>query len=225
MPDVAIQLGGKLFKAAEISPGLYALATALQGFDGTDYDPLRIDAITQTLRIIGSVHHEAHDKALFSVDVADESMADNDTLILTFKTPAGTKRAHFWPSFATLVAGEMELWEGPSWTTNTGTRVAPVNHFRETSPETSTLLEDKTATPAFTADGMVLNPTGLNVGSALSLRKLYAFGTVARPFSSGVRADNEIILMPDQTYALVFTANGGSNAGNLACVWYEHTDR
>jgi hypothetical protein len=183
------------------------------------------DSLTNALICISYEHHEVHEGDAFVVDVEDESMADTDTLSIAFKTPAGTKRAHIVAEFVTLVGGELEIWEGPTWTTNTGTLVDIINRKRLAAMTSSILLEDITTPPTFAAtDAIMKNVTGLATGAATRLSHLFAWGVQNKFGAGGGRDESEILLKPETQYAFVFTAIGNSNKAQLILHWYEHTD-
>lgn len=168
-------------------------------------------------------HSEIHEKRMFMAHFADEAMNDNDTIHLAFKTPNTTKRLHMVAEFVTLVGGDLNVIEGPTWTTNTGSLCPVVNHFREAAPDSSVVLEDKTATPAFTAtDNILSNVTGVSGGT--SIQRRYAWGVKNRSGAGSLRGSLELVLAPDTQYVVTFTADGGSNKGQVILEWYEHTD-
>ncbi len=196
-------------------------------FNGTSWiqkQPYSTDNASYARISINSPHNQIHERNYFLSDLVDESMADNDTFILAFKTMSLPKKVHLLVEFSTLVGGDLQVWEGATWTTNTGTANPIVNRFRETNLNSSGLLEDKTATPAFTAtDNILLNPTGLGTGSAISLHHFYAWGKKEKLQAGGQRDLEELVLKPDTQYAIVFTADGGSNKAQVILNWYELT--
>ncbi len=181
---------------------------------------LRLDAKTEFLVCIDSEHHEVHEGDAFTYCISDSTMANAETIAVGFKTPAGAKKSHLIVGFDTLVGGYLQILEAPTITTDTGTVVVPVNRDRKSTNE-STLLEDKTATPAFTANGMLLMPTITDVGTVIC--RIDAFGA-ANKKANGARGHNEFILKADTVYAIRFTAVGAANKGQLILDWYEHTD-
>ncbi len=184
-----------------------------------------LDSMTNLLETITDEHHEVHEGGAFAAQFANTALGDNETINICFKTPAGTKRAHLIAEFTTLVGGEFELWEGPTWTTNTGNTAPTVNRLRKASMTASTLTEDKTATPSFTATNNVLVDTlGLNTTPATLIHLTHAFGIKGKVGAGGGADAEEIVLKPATTYAALFTANGGSNKGQILMHWYEHTD-
>lgn len=168
-------------------------------------------------------HHEVHGGSSFRADFVDISMSNTDTLILAFKTPTGTKRAHMTIQFDTLVGGHLKVWEAPTLDANSGTQQAILNRKRETSMTSSMLLEDTGLGNPFTAtDNVISNPTGLAGGTLL--HEHYAWGKKEKFAGGGARDTEELILKPDTLYAVVFTAVGDSNAAQVFLDWYEHTD-
>lgn len=179
------------------------------------------DTMTNAMVKISYTHHKIHDGCSFTVAYADTTLADGETIIMAFKTMSGTKKAHLFIEFSTLVGGYIEIWEAPTWTTNTGTATAIINRRRDANPKVSGLTEDKTATPAFTTTGNILvNPTGLAGGT--SLHKHYAWGERGKVGAIGQRDENEFVLRPDTQYAIVFNGIGANNKAQVILNWYEH---
>ena len=101
-------------------------------------------------------------------------MGNGDTISLVFRTPAGDKKAHLVLQFGTLLGGDLELWEDVTWTTNTGV-LNDIRNRDRSNPEMSVLLEDLTATPAFTAtDNLLSNVGGLNLGAATVIHHIHS---------------------------------------------------
>lgn len=183
---------------------------------------LVLDSLSKTLIFITDSHHRIHIGESFTVNAVDETLANTDTIIISFKTPSLDREVHMFLFFSTLVGGSLELWEGVTWDTNTGTATAIINRKRDLNPLFSGMLEDKTDTPRFTATGNILvNPTNLGTGSAVSLDKQYAWGERGKVGAGFLRDEHEFILMPDTQYAVVFTAIGGSNKAQVTLNWHE----
>ncbi len=183
------------------------------------------DKLSKTLITITDSHHRIHVGESFTVHAVDETLANTDTIIIVFKTSKGNREVHMFLFFSTLVGGSLELWEGATWDTNSGTATPIINRRRRTNPVTSALLEDKTATPLFTATGNVLvNPNNLGTGSAISLDKQYAWGERGKVGAGFLRDEHEFVLIPNTSYAVVFTAIGASNKAQIHLNWHEVID-
>lgn len=180
-----------------------------------------VDTLTGAVKTITVPHGAAHEGHAFLADFVDETLGDGATIELCFKTPPGTKRVHMWIEFTTLVGGDVRILEAPTWTTNTGAQSPILNRKRLASMTASGILEDTTGT--FTAtDNVNANPDGLAGGTVI--HHLYAWGKKEVMQAGGTRDVWEIMLKPDTLYAVVFTADGGSNKAQVILNWYEHTD-
>ena len=184
-----------------------------------------IDEVTHSLATMSYTHHEVHAGSSFIFDYVDEALADDETITLAFKTPAGTKRLHFFPQFTTLVGGDMRVYEDTFWTAGTGSAQSVINRKREDSMSSSIILENVSSASTFIANGKIIaNPTGHDSSAATMIRHLYGWGKKEK-FNAAGEDENELVLNPDTTYAVVFTAEGGSNKAQLILNWYEHTDK
>lgn len=190
-------------------------------YDSSNVVAVRCDQITSTLQTITYAHHEIHSGSAFFSTAEDTSMADSETLALAFKTANTTERAHMLIAWSTKAGGLIELLEGPTWTTSTGSQEPIYNRKRLTSMHSSMLLED-TAGSFSATDNLVLNPTALAGGTAIWEER--AWSATGQAQASAGRDVAEWVLKPDTQYAVRFTAAGGTNAGAIALHWYEHTD-
>ena len=176
-----------------------------------------------SVAVLSHFEYTVHQGNAFTFNAVDDALGDGGTVIVAFKT-AKKIRVHLVAGFSTLVGGYGEIWEGATWTTNTGTATAVINRSRRGNAVPCTLLEDKTSTPDFTATGKVLvNPTGLGTGSATSIWKRYAWGLIARFEGGEYMASNEFTLKANSAYAVVFTAIGASNKAQIIMNWIEGT--
>lgn len=190
-------------------------------------DPLNVNVVSPVDDLNGAVsvipyeHKEIHSKDSFHVDTTDTSMANNDTLVVAFKTPAGTKRGHMVIGFHSKGMANIQMLEGPTWDNESGSLLPIYNRFREDAPDSSVLLEDAGQASFTATNNLILNPASLAGGAALDT--LYTFASRNRE-TGGSRGIHEWVLEPDEQYAIVLTANEASNAGQLIVDWYEHTD-
>lgn len=190
----------------------------------SEVDDIRIDSKTNALYTLSYEHHEAHEGDAFIADIVDESMADDETLSLAFKTPTGTKLAHVIIEASTLVGGDLKFYEGATWIQGSGSAVSIINHLRTANPISSILLENRQQATFTASDELIGNVTGVNVGSATLLTTRWMWGVRNRSAAGQLRGQLEFILKADTQYLILFTANGGSNAAQVSMNWYEHTD-
>ena len=186
--------------------------------DATSGRTAALDGMTDAIQTVTYAHHEIHAGSTFHAQVYN---AAGTAVSISFKTPAGTKRAHMIFAFSSSSSSHLTIAEGATWTTNTGTVVVPTNQKRTAAPAASMLLEDKTDTPNWTANGVLTGVTAVGAGTAL--RTVYIF--TDRKVGGDGSHQSEIILMPDQTYTITLTSDDGAKALILHLDWYEHTDK
>jgi len=185
--------------------------------DDCDTRRARIDLTTHTLQVIDYEHHEIHSGSFFRVQANDDN---TDELIVAFKVEDGTKKTHMVFEWVNEGAGYLQLIEGPTWTTGTGSDIT-VKNSRRDSTKTSILQGDATGT--FANGNVTINPTGFTGGSVISDNREYT--TAKAGGSSGFRA-SEIILKNNEIYAFVWTNTEILPKGvQIRMSWYEQTDK
>jgi len=173
------------------------------------------------LTVLTSAEYEVHEGHAFTFVAVDSDMANAATVNVAFKTCHHAGGAHFYVAFSTLVGGSCVLLEAPTWTANTGTATAIINRARQENPIQSSFREDKTVAGVFTYTNKVLvNVTDLAGGTALWTR--YAWGEKGKVEAGDYRAENEFLLKCDTQYAVLFTAIGAANKGQIVLNWIEH---
>ncbi len=168
--------------------------------------------------------HKVHQGKSFIADFDDDSMADAETIILVFKTMPEPIQVHLIIGFTTKVGGVLEMFEGATWTAQTGTELTITNRKRTGTPDSSGVLANQAQAGFVAADVINANPTGLNTGSATRVHHIIAWKPQGVGEVGGERDVTEIILKGDTQYAIRFTATGGTNAAEVFMDWYEHSD-
>lgn len=189
----------------------------------SDGDIILIDEDVGALVSISLEHHIVHEGTAYMADTVDLVLADGENITLVFKTMTTPERVHMFFEFTTLVGGDLKVWEDARWTTNTGGLVPIYNRKREATMTDSGLLEDLTATPLFTATNNILEGVGgINLTNATQIHHLYAWGKKEKFLAGNVRETEGFILKPDTQYAIIFTAEGAANKGQIILNWFEH---
>ena len=170
----------------------------------------------ESTRTITIGHSRIHEGKSFFCEELKVLGSVNDTLALCFKTPPdSSERVNLVISSFMLAQGVVELIEGPTWDSSSGTQKTIYNRLRESS-NTSGVLEDTTG--SFAANSaMVLDPTNLTGGTAIM-----PVGTISgQTLWPGDPDRQEIVLNPDTTYCVRATALAGSNSAQMFLTWYE----
>lgn len=167
-------------------------------------------------------HHEVHDGDMFQAWVADDTMADNATINMAFKTPVlTTKEIHMVIDIATKVGCQVQVLEAATWTAQSGTIFVPINLNRNlAATKTSEILGNETAT-AFAANEVAYGVTTILTTNATTVDNIDIYG--GQPGRGGAsRGLIEMILKADTTYVIIMTAEGASNMGLIKIKWYEY---
>lgn len=192
----------------------------LELYDGVS-GPAGLDNMTWAQTYISYEHHETHGGSHFVSSCVDTAMSVNDTLIMAFKTPTGTKKAHVVLAYAAGSAAHLEILKGATWTQGTGTNTLIGNNNHD-SANTSILLEDlNQAAFSATNQTLIVNPT--LTGSGTCREDWYTF--INKGEGTQDRGAEEHVLDDNETYAIRFTADDNSSAGYIKMHWYEHTDK
>jgi len=186
---------------------------------------ISVDEMTRAVININYSHHEIHEGSSFTVTRHLESAADNASIWVAFKTPAGEKVAHMFPQFNTLAAAHLKIIENANWTASTGTLVPIINRNRNSTKE-SILEENKTIRSFNANNNVIASVTGLSATAvdAVILPQHYVF-SVKQAGGGERRSTEEYILKANTQYAFVVVADAGSNALGLDLNWYEHTTK
>lgn len=194
--------------------------TAAGKISDTEVRDVRVDEITHTLQTIDYAHHEIHGGSTFCTRHYDGTMSNGDTIIFAFKVPSGTKKPHLLIQFTANANTHVDLCEGATWTTSTGSQNIIADHNRETA-NTSFLQEDTGG--SFSATGnVVLNPSGFSAGTIID--QWYSFGEKEKQ-ETGARGTDEWVLNNDTQYAIRLVSDEDNNMAFLKAVWYEHQDK
>jgi hypothetical protein len=190
---------------------------------GTRDNPAGVDELSNALITLGFDGHKLHDAKTFLADYVDESIGSGATHAIAFKTPATSPEIHMDLGFKVLVSGDIEIFEGASWATSTGTQLAVYNRNRNNAAS-SAVLEDTSGT--FTAsDNLIVDPNipANGLSQATPIHHVFSFGAQQNPFQ-GERGTEEFILKANTQYVVLFTSGGANNKVQLFMEWNEHTN-
>lgn len=220
--------GGKTVATDEIAGVQHQRVKVQHGADGSATDvssasPLpayltgvNIDPKTQGIIAVESSHHELHEGHSLGVSAAVTAT----TLSFAFRVPAGTKRNHLLFEWAAEDKATFTVHQERTWTTNTGTVVAPGNRDHNSAIE-SQLEEDKSDTPNWTAGGVLQDATLVADGTIKHIEQSWAAKNAGGARERGLY---ECILENGKTYVFLLTSNNGAKGLWVHLSFYEHTD-
>jgi hypothetical protein len=174
-----------------------------------------VDSKTEAHASIPWEHYEIHDGDSYEADNQSTALASGDKINICFQTPNTSKRIHAYFVGGASGLGSLYLLEGVTFTTPSGSALAPRNRDRN-SANTSTLSDITGASNSVTKNG-----TLATTGTEIVRQLVPGSGRVSGGES---RSEDEFILKQNTKYAVVFEAQhsgGGNIAGSLQMNWYE----
>lgn len=184
-----------------LTRGLHTIA-GLHGFNGTNWDRLRSDPITNVLRIINAEHAEIHEQHHYFVSDIDTDIDIATPKYWLIRAPNSSVRVHFTWEMETQNASLIELFEAPA-ISNYGVALTEHNNDRN-SANTSDLLSYRD--PTVTGDGILIYHKRL-----VSDKKSGGF----------VKRSHEIILDQAGDYLFKITTDADDNEANIFMEYYE----
>lgn len=186
-------------------------------------NPISIDSSTRAQVSITYAHHEIHGGSSYTCQLVSESLADNASIAIAFKTPNTAKWLHLIPAFVAKAAGHLKIVENATWVASTGNTSLPVYNRNRNSLNT-TGIEENTTVATFTGTGnAIANPLGLSEAGGTVIEKFYAFSD--KKIGTEQRGTEELILKQDTKYSFVYKADAATNAAHIILNFYEHTNK
>ena len=92
-------------------------------YDGTNFEPIRIDSATSSLSTIGYEHHEIHSNSHYFIQDFETDFDSAEVLDFVFTTYNNSKWVHLIFSYECTNLCQLDIYEGATVTANTGTLV------------------------------------------------------------------------------------------------------
>jgi hypothetical protein len=172
------------------------------------------DGITNAIRTIDYEHHEIHDGRHYRV----QANATAAALVIAFKVGSQSREPHLVFEWSSESSGYIQLLEGATWDTNTGTRRS-FKQSNRNSANASIMEGDGTGAGGFVAGECVIDPTTVAGGTVISDKRFYSDKKAGG--ADGERR-NEIVLEPGVQYCLCFTSTDGAKGIQMRTSHYEH---
>ncbi len=176
----------------------------------TTFQVPRIDTSTHSLQIIDYPHHEVHAGKFYRSGM-NYTLANGEVATFSITTPNTTEWCHITWELTATADGTFTLLEDVTSFAG-GAAVTPINHNRNSlTASTMTCLRGMTGANLITPTGgtTILNAV-LGTGKGSSTQR-------------GV--GEEFILKQNSKYLFRYTNGTSANIIQLACEWYEHTNK
>jgi hypothetical protein len=188
-----------------------------QGYNGTNWQNVRIDLSTRSFQTIDYAHHEIHAGSYYVVGHAAGSKGDGDKINIYLKTPDTASWVHMFVRWSASGAAYMRVLEGPTVTANTGTTQLVYNRNRN-SNNTTTVWNNAT-TPV---QGSVMKDATVTNNGTMVYEE---FSGAARTFGAASRNSEEIILKQNTVYIFEVESDAAGLVLDIDLDYYHHTDQ
>jgi hypothetical protein len=172
-----------------------------------------------TTGAVHSIDHNLvtlHDGQNFNTFIRNTSLSTGGTEAICFSVGTCGCHLHLIPSIESSGSGYLEIIEGCSWNSTTGTARIIFNHNRNSSliPR---VLQDTSGT--FKRDGSVIhNPTGITGGTVIE----HLITNAAKKAGDSITALDEWMLKQGEKYCIKYTSEATGNSICIRLGWYEH---
>lgn len=197
------------------------------GYNGTNWQGVRIDSQTRAWNVIEYEHHEIHGGSSFTCHFNNDTTNTGEMTMIAFNTPDTTKWIHMVVEASSTAGAYLAIYEAADLDVDEGTDLAIYNRDRN-SATASTVTTIETVPEAGKATSYTeAQAAGATLSTATELMRHYmGAAATGADISGGVRATAEFILKQNTQYAFVIVATSDdTNTHNLILSWYEHTNQ
>ena len=193
----------------------FPTTSQVQGYDGTNWQDVRLDASTHSFQTISYEHHEIHGGSHYFV-VGYQDLSINEVLDFTFQMPDTDKHIHWSWKLDSENECNWLVYENVTATNPLANSITPLNSNRNSANTSGTTMkyEVQTNLAAANADTDVTSPA-----------ILMESGISGSGRSGGDDArGHEIILKRNTLYCMRAIASAAGYI-DFNMQWYEHTPK
>lgn len=209
-------------------PAVTGTVTAnIQGYNGTNNHPIRIDTATRTLQTIDYEHHEIHAGSSFTCHYSNTCTNTNEMTMIAFNTSDTAKWLHLVFNASSTAGAYIAIYEGASLDNDEGADLTVYNRDRN-SATASTVSSVETVPEVGKATSYdETQAAGAGLDTTNEIFKWYlGAATAGADLSGQTRAESEFILKQNTQYAfVVVSTSSDDNIHNISLSWYEHTNQ
>lgn len=199
----------------------------VEGYNGTNYHPVRIDTATRAWNVIDYEHHEIHGGSSFTCHYNNDTTNTGEMTMIAFNTPNTTKWIHCVFEAQVTAGAYMAIYEVADLDVDEGTQLAIYNRDRN-SATTSVVTSIETVPVANKATSYTeAQAAGATLSVATEIMRHYlGQAAVGADVGGEARGTSEFILKQATQYAFVVVATSDdNNTMNLTVNWYEHVNQ
>jgi len=199
----------------------------IYGYNGTNWQAVRIDSQTRAWNVIDYEHHEIHGGSSFACHYFNDCTNIGEMTMIAFNTPNTAKWIHIVFEASSTAAAYMAIYEVADLDVDEGTDLAIYNRDRN-SATTSVVSTIETVPEAGKATSYTeAQASGATLSTATELERHYmGAGAAGADVAGQARATAEWILKQATQYAFVIVSTtNDDNTHSLRLSWYEHTNQ
>lgn len=181
----------------------------LYGYNGTNWQNVRLDQSTRSLQTIDYAHHEVHAGSAFWA-YKSAVLGNGEVSTVGFVTPDTTKWAHLLLRIDLTAVATLDILEDV--TSFAGGAAFTELNFNRNSGTASTM----TVTTGHTGSDLITPTGGTEIWNEI-------LGTRGQQTSR--QNASELILKQDSNYLFRITNSTVANSTTILLTWYEHTDK
>jgi len=182
----------------------------IYGYNGTNFQAVRIDSQTRAWNVIDYEHHEVHAGSHFIYYDYDSDVDTAAPKYYRLTTPDTTKWIHVQFVLMSEGAGTWQLFENPT-VNAAGTDATTFNNDRNSA----------------TAAGLVVAYDATSTADGTQIKVWRTGSGTTGPSRAGTesRSSVELILKQNEDYFLKFTPDADNCKTKVEMLWYEHTNQ
>lgn len=205
----------------------YAETAKIYGYNGTNFQAVRIDSQTRAMNVIDYEHHEIHGGSSFTCHYNNDTTNTGEMTMIAFNTPNTTKWIHVVFEAQVTAAAYMAIYETADLDVDEGTDLAIYNRDRNSIVASVVSTVETTPEAGKATSYNEAQAAGATLSTATELMRHYMGAAAAgADVSGGLRATSEFILKQATQYAFVIVATSDdTNTHNITLSWYEHTNQ
>lgn len=205
----------------------FSESAKIYGYNGTNFQAVRIDSQTRAWNTIEYEHHEIHAGSSFTCHYNNDCTNTGEMTMIAFNTPDTAKWIHIVFEAQVTAAAYMAIYEAADLDVDEGTDLAIYNRDRN-SATTSVVSTIETTPEAGKATSYnEAQAGGATLSTATEIMRHYMGAAAAGADVSGqLRSTAEFILKQNTQYAFVIVSTtNDDNTHNITLSWYEHTNQ
>jgi hypothetical protein len=205
----------------------YVNKVKVQGYNGTNFQDIRIDTSTRSIQTVDYAHHEIHSGSSFTCHYNNDVTNIGEMTVIAFNTKDATKWVHMFAIAESTGAAYFAIYENPTIDVDEGTDLAIYNRNRNSATAATVSTIETVPEEGKATSYNEVQAASANITTTTEITRFYIGGGSKQSSSGGnTRAEVEFVLDQNQQYAfMIYALTADDMTHNILLDWYEHTDQ